>query len=47
MKKLEDVVIINAARTPIGSFLGALSSLSATKLGAAAIEVRTENFTLL
>jgi acetyl-CoA C-acetyltransferase len=33
-----DVVIISAARTPIGSFQGALASLSAPKLGAAAIK---------
>lgn len=33
----DDVVVVSAARTPIGSFQGALSSLSATDLGAAAI----------
>ncbi|KAJ8932892.1 hypothetical protein NQ314_014373 [Rhamnusium bicolor] len=33
-----EVVIISAARIPIGSFLGTLSPLSATKLGAVAIE---------
>lgn len=33
-----DVVIISAVRTPIGSFLGSLSSLSATQLGAVATE---------
>ena len=32
-----DVVIVSAARTPIGKFLGALSSLSAVELGARAI----------
>ncbi|MDI7276219.1 MAG: acetyl-CoA C-acetyltransferase [Anaerolineae bacterium] len=32
-----DVVIVSAARTPIGRFLGALSSLSAVDLGAVAI----------
>jgi len=32
------VVIVSAVRTPIGSFMGALSSVSATKLGAAAIK---------
>ena len=31
-------VIVSAARTPIGSFLGALSSVPATKLGAVAIQ---------
>ncbi|MGM5631494.1 acetyl-CoA C-acyltransferase [Apibacter raozihei] len=36
MKK--DIVIVSAVRTPIGSFLGSLSSLSATQLGAVAIE---------
>jgi acetyl-CoA C-acetyltransferase len=32
-----EVVIVGAARTPVGSFLGALSALSAPRLGAAAI----------
>lgn len=32
------VVIVSAARTPIGSFLGALSTIPATKLGAIAIK---------
>ncbi|MDI1281062.1 acetyl-CoA C-acetyltransferase [Brevundimonas sp.] len=32
-----DVVIVSAARTPVGSFLGALSSLPASKLGEIAI----------
>jgi acetyl-CoA C-acetyltransferase len=32
-----EAVIVGAARTPIGKFLGALSSLSATELGAIAI----------
>jgi len=32
------VVIVSAARTPIGSFMGALSTVPATKLGAAAIK---------
>jgi acetyl-CoA C-acetyltransferase len=32
------VVIVSAVRTPIGSFLGSLSSVPATKLGAAAIK---------
>ena len=32
------VVIVSAVRTPIGSFMGALSSVPATKLGAAAIK---------
>ncbi|WP_264558626.1 acetyl-CoA C-acyltransferase [Flavobacterium sp. N2270] len=32
------VVIVSAVRTPIGSFMGALSTVPATKLGAAAIK---------
>lgn len=32
------VVIVSAARTPMGSFMGALSTVPATKLGAAAIK---------
>ena len=32
------VVIVSAVRTPIGSFLGSLSSITATKLGATAIK---------
>ncbi len=35
---MKDVVIVSAVRTPIGSFLGSLSSVSATKLGATAIK---------
>ena len=35
---MKEVVIVSAVRTPIGSFGGALSSVSATKLGAAAIQ---------
>jgi len=34
----KDVVIVSAARTPIGSFLGGLSSVPAPKLGAIAIK---------
>ncbi len=34
----KDVVIVSAARTPIGSFLGSLSSIPATQLGAIAIK---------
>lgn len=37
--RLNNVVIVSAVRTPIGSFQGSLSSLSATKLGAIAIQV--------
>src|SRR5699024_9519357 len=36
MKK--EIVIVSAARTPIGSFLGNLSQISATKLGSIAIK---------
>ncbi len=35
---MKEVVIVSAVRTPIGSFGASLSSVSATKLGAAAIE---------
>lgn len=34
----KEVVIVAATRTPIGSFMGSLSSLSATQLGSAAIK---------
>ena len=34
----KDIVIVSAARTPIGSFLGSLSSVPATKLGEIAIK---------
>ncbi|WP_034258137.1 acetyl-CoA C-acyltransferase [Altibacter lentus] len=34
----KEVVIVAAARTPIGSFMGSLSSLTATQLGSAAIK---------
>ena len=36
--QIKEVYIISAVRTPIGSFGGALASLSATQLGAAAIK---------
>ncbi|MCB0381417.1 MAG: acetyl-CoA C-acyltransferase, partial [Flavobacteriales bacterium] len=35
---MKEVYIIAAARTPIGSFMGSLSTVEATKLGAAAIK---------
>jgi acetyl-CoA C-acetyltransferase len=38
MKHIREVVIVGAARTPIGSFLGALSSLTAPELGSIAIK---------
>lgn len=34
---------MGVARTPIGAFLGSLSSFSATKLGSIAIECNTAN----
>jgi acetyl-CoA C-acetyltransferase len=37
-KKMKEVVIVSVARTPIGSFLGSLSTISAPKLGAIAIK---------
>ena len=37
-----EVVIVSAARTPVGSFLGALSSLPASKLGEVAIRAALE-----
>jgi len=36
--EMKEVVIVSAVRTPIGSFMGTLSSISAPKLGAIAIE---------
>jgi acetyl-CoA C-acetyltransferase len=35
---MKEVVIVSVARTPIGSFMGSLSSVPATKLGAVAIK---------
>lgn len=35
---MNDIVIVSATRTPIGSFLGSLASVSAPKLGAVVIE---------
>jgi len=42
MPMARDVVIVGAARTPIGSFLGTLSSLTAPQLGAIAIKAALE-----
>src|SRR4029078_535009 len=39
---MRDVVIVGAARTPIGSFLGSLASVPAPRLGAAAIKAALE-----
>ncbi|MBU3822769.1 acetyl-CoA C-acyltransferase [Flavobacteriaceae bacterium XHP0103] len=41
-----EVVIVSAARTPIGSFMGALSTISAPKLGAIAIKGALEKINL-
>ncbi len=38
----KDIVILSAVRTPIGSFLGSLSSMTAPQLGAAAIRCALE-----
>lgn len=35
---MKEVFIVSAVRTPIGSFMGSLSTVSATKLGAAAVK---------
>ncbi|KAI1160719.1 acetyl-CoA acetyltransferase [Nemania serpens] len=42
MSGLPPVYIVSAARTPVGSFLGTLSSLSATQLGSIAIKAAVE-----
>ncbi|KAG5926194.1 erg10, acetyl-CoA C-acetyltransferase [Claviceps africana] len=42
MSNLPPVYIVSAARTPVGSFLGSLSSLSATQLGSIAIKGAVE-----
>jgi acetyl-CoA C-acetyltransferase len=39
---MKDVVILSAARTPIGSFMGCLASVPAPRLGAAAIRAAVE-----
>ena len=39
---MTEVVIVSAARTPVGSFLGALSALPASKLGEVAIRAALE-----
>ena len=43
---MQEVYIVSAVRTPIGSFNGALSSLSAPKIGAAAIKAAIERIKL-
>ena len=42
MSKDTEAVILSAARTPIGRFLGALSSLPATRLGSIAVKAAVE-----
>ncbi|MCH4823034.1 acetyl-CoA C-acyltransferase [Gramella lutea] len=42
----KEVVIVSAARTPIGSFLGSLSTIPATKLGSIAIKGALEKINL-
>ena len=43
---MKEVVIVSAARTPIGSFMGALSTITAPKLGAIAIKGALEKINL-
>ncbi|WP_431160871.1 acetyl-CoA C-acyltransferase [Flagellimonas beolgyonensis] len=43
---MKKVVIVSAARTPIGSFMGALSTIPAPKLGAVAIKGAMEKINL-
>lgn len=43
---MKEVVIVSAVRTPIGSFLGSLSTVPAPKLGAAAIKAALEKIDL-
>ncbi len=43
---MKEVVIVSAVRTPIGSFLGSLSEVPASKLGAAAIKAALEKIDL-
>ena len=43
---MKEVVIVSAVRTPIGSFLGSLSSVPATQLGAVAIKAALKKINL-
>ena len=43
---MKEVVIVSAVRTPIGSFLGSLSEVPATKLGATAIKAAMNKINL-
>jgi len=42
MMSVQDVVIASAVRTPVGSFLGSLSPIPATRLGAVAVQAAVE-----
>ncbi len=42
----KDIVIVSAVRTPIGSFMGSLSTVSAPKLGATAIKAALDKIKL-
>ena len=44
---MKEVMIVGATRTPIGSFRGSLSSLSAVELGAVAVRQLLKNSNLL
>lgn len=41
-RKFNDVVIVSATRTPIGSFQSSLSALSASQLGGIAVEAAVQ-----
>jgi acetyl-CoA C-acetyltransferase len=43
---MKEVYIVSAVRTPLGSFGGSLASVSATKLGAAAIKGALDRISL-
>lgn len=43
---MKEIVIVSAVRTPIGSFLGSLSSVPATQLGAVAIKAALKKINL-
>ena len=43
---MKEVVIVSAVRTPIGSFMGALSTVPAPKLGAVALKGALEKIGL-
>ena len=46
IKLMKEVVIVSVARTPIGSFLGSLSSIPAPKLGSIAIKAALDKIKL-